>query len=84
MREQQSERDDSSSERRRSTMVRLYIQLVKRSPPLDLNSPYCYLLLCDHFSESLHTGPTSLTGGWLYLRIPSSGETDTLFVWQVA
>ena len=59
-------------------------QLVKRSPPLDLNSPYCYLLLCDHFSETciLARYGSQVAGFISAYRHPR--KPDTLFVWQVA
>ena len=58
-------------------------QLVKRSPPLDLNSPYCYLLLCDHFSETciLARHGSQVAGFISAYRHPR--KPDTLFVWQV-
>ena len=59
-------------------------QLIKRSPPLDLNSSYNYHLLCRHFAETCvvaeHAGKVV---GFIsaYMR----PDTDnTLFVWQVA
>lgn len=59
-------------------------QLVKRSPPLDLNSRYSYLLLCDHFSETciLARHGSQVAGFISAYRHPR--KPDTLFVWQVA
>lgn len=58
--------------------------LVKDSPPLDLNSMYSYLLLCSHFADTSalveHDGKPV---GFLSAYIPPN-EPDTLFVWQVA
>ncbi len=58
--------------------------LIKSSPPLDLNSLYCYLLI------SLHFGDTSVIAendngiaGFISAYIPPS-RNDTLFIWQVA
>lgn len=58
-------------------------RLIEDSPPLDLNSQYCYLLLCTHFA------PTSVIAeyhqkicGFVSAYIRPDRE-DTLFVWQV-
>ena len=59
-------------------------KLVKDSPPLDLNSLYCYLILCAHFSRtSVVACDADAVCGFIsaYLR---PDEEDTLFVWQVA
>jgi L-2,4-diaminobutyric acid acetyltransferase len=58
--------------------------LVDRCKPLDLNSRYCYMLVCTHFSPTsivaVEGGAiTGLVSGYLDPRRP-----DTLFVWQVA
>lgn len=57
--------------------------LIAQSPPLDLNSPYCYLLMCSYFSDSSMVAeqdgrPVGFLGGF---RVPSA--PDVLFVWQV-
>lgn len=58
-------------------------RLIQSSPPLDLNSEYCYLLLCTHFA---HTSVIAELDGKLagfisaYL-LPS--DTSVLFIWQV-
>lgn len=58
--------------------------LIKSSPPLDLNSPYCYLLICRHFSETSVLAETGNgISGFISAYIPPSNP-DTLFVWQVA
>jgi L-2,4-diaminobutyric acid acetyltransferase len=58
-------------------------QLVKSSPPLDLNSCYAYLLQAQHFSESCivaeHNGAIV---AYVSAYIPPQ-QPDTLFVWQV-
>ncbi|MBN1382775.1 MAG: diaminobutyrate acetyltransferase [Deltaproteobacteria bacterium] len=58
-------------------------ELVKQSPPLDLNSLYCYLLLCDHFDETciIAEYKSKLAGFISAYRHPQ--KPDTLFVWQV-
>ncbi|MGV3655844.1 MAG: diaminobutyrate acetyltransferase [Noviherbaspirillum sp.] len=58
--------------------------LVAACPPLDLNSRYAYLLLCEHHA------PTSVIAerdgrmvGAITAYVPPQ-QPDTLFVWQVA
>ncbi len=58
--------------------------LIAACPPLDLNSPYAYLLLCTHFAGTsavaLHDGRVAgFVGGYLKPEDPS-----VLFIWQVA
>jgi len=58
--------------------------LIGRSPPLDLNSPYCYFLVCDHFAD---TSVVCVNQGRVIGFVsayPPPGRSDTLFVWQVA
>ncbi|MBX3670489.1 MAG: diaminobutyrate acetyltransferase [Rhodocyclaceae bacterium] len=58
--------------------------LVGRCPPLDLNSPYAYLLLCHHFAD---TCVVALRGervvGFIAAYCPP-GNPAVVFVWQVA
>lgn len=58
--------------------------LVSRSPPLDVNSLYSYLLICAHFN---HTSAVAeyeeKIVGYISAYIPPQKE-DTLFIWQVA
>ena len=63
--------------------------LVDRSKPLDVNSVYAYLILCEHFSETCvvaqraDADPQSPLSGFVSAyRLPQ--RPDTLFVWQVA
>lgn len=58
--------------------------LVSRSHPLDLNSLYCYLLLCDHFRDTCIVAEheSSIVGFISAYVPPAKGET--LFIWQVA
>jgi len=58
--------------------------LVAACPPLDLNSRYAYLLMCEHHA------PTSVVAeldgkvvGAITAYVPPA-QPDTLFVWQVA
>jgi len=59
-------------------------RLVRFSPPLDVNSLYCYLIICAHFFQ---TSVVACIGdricGFIsaYIR---PDQQDTLFVWQVA
>ncbi len=59
--------------------------LVEACKPLDLNSPYAYMLLCTHFRETCvvaeqeEGGLCGFVSGYRQPRDPSA-----LFVWQVA
>lgn len=58
--------------------------LVAACPPLDLNSRYAYLLLCEHHADT--SVLAELDGrlvGAITAYIPPQ-QPDTLFVWQVA
>lgn len=58
--------------------------LIRRSPPLDANSDYCYLLLCTHFAATSAVAEGEdgrLLGGVTAYRLPE--RPDTLFVWQL-
>ena len=58
--------------------------LVKNSHPLDLNSLYCYLLICEHFNEtSIVVQHQSAIKGFISAYIHPK-KNDTLFIWQVA
>jgi L-2,4-diaminobutyric acid acetyltransferase len=59
--------------------------LVAACPPLDLNSVYAYLLLCEHFSATCIVAE-SVNGeidGFVSAYRPPE-RPDVLFVWQVA
>jgi L-2,4-diaminobutyric acid acetyltransferase len=58
--------------------------LIERCPPLDLNSSYCYFLLCSHFSDTCVVAEDNgrLVGFLSAYLIPD--RADTLFVWQMA
>jgi len=59
-------------------------RLTSRCPGLDLNSPYCYLLLCRHFSETCLVAEADGTlKGFITGYLPP-GQPDTIFVWQIA
>ncbi len=58
--------------------------LIRRSPPLDANSEYCYLLLCSHFRDTCAIAVDAegtLVGGITAYLPPD--RTETLFVWQL-
>ncbi|HOW57286.1 MAG TPA: diaminobutyrate acetyltransferase [Smithellaceae bacterium] len=58
--------------------------LIDSSPPLDVNSLYCYLLLCTHFAEtSVVAQANNELCGFIsaYVR---PDDKETIFVWQVA
>lgn len=59
-------------------------RLVDACPPLDLNSTYCYLLLCEHFAETcVHAERSGRTVGFISAYRPPHGA-EVIFVWQVA
>lgn len=58
--------------------------LVERCPPLDLNSTYAYLLLCEHFADTcVQAEAEGKTVGFVSAYQPP-GRHDVIFVWQVA
>lgn len=59
-------------------------RLVAACKPLDLNSRYAYLLLCEHFAETCALARMGdRVVGFVSAYRPPRRE-DTLFVWQVA
>lgn len=59
-------------------------ELVRRSPPLDLNSVYAYLLQGLHLADTCVVAETdSGLAGYVSAYLPPR-TPDTLFVWQVA
>lgn len=59
-------------------------ELIRNCPPLDVNSCYCYFLLCGHFAG---TSVVAESGGAVTGFISAYLEPaapDTVFVWQVA
>jgi len=58
--------------------------LIKNSRPLDVNSLYCYLLICEHFNEtSVVVQHEDSIKGFISAYIHPK-KNDTLFIWQVA
>jgi len=58
--------------------------LVEASPPLDNNSRYCYLLLCEHFAPTCAVAEADGSVLAFVTAYVPPGQPDTLFVWQVA
>jgi len=59
-------------------------RLVAACPPLDVNSTYLYLLLCEHFSATcVRAVRDGRTQGFVSAYCPP-GRADVVFVWQVA
>jgi L-2,4-diaminobutyric acid acetyltransferase len=58
--------------------------LIRNCPPLDVNSCYCYFLLCSHFADTSVVAESdgSITGFISAYLEPTA--PDTVFVWQVA
>lgn len=62
--------------------LRVY-ELIKQSPPLDLNSCYAYLLHSWHFADTcILAEEGDILAGYISAYIPPT-QHDTLFVWQV-
>ncbi|ARP87217.1 diaminobutyrate acetyltransferase [Bordetella genomosp. 9] len=60
-------------------------RLVGECPPLDLNSTYAYLLLCEHFRDTCVVAESAggSIDGFVSAYVPP-GRPDCVFVWQVA
>ncbi len=59
-------------------------QLVSQCPPLDVNSVYSYLLLCEHFHQTCIVAERDAgIDGFISAYLPPAKE-DVLFIWQVA
>jgi L-2,4-diaminobutyric acid acetyltransferase len=59
-------------------------RLVRESGALDVNSVYCYLLLCKDFSATCCVAEArGGLVGFVTAYLPP-GRSDTLFVWQIA
>lgn len=58
--------------------------LIRRSPPLDLNSSYCYFLLCSHHADTCVVARQHgyIVGFLSAYLLPH--DASTLFIWQVA
>jgi L-2,4-diaminobutyric acid acetyltransferase len=58
-------------------------ELAKSCPPLDLNSRYCYLLLCSHFNKYCLVAESDKKTIGFVSAYPHPHSTDTLFIWQI-
>lgn len=59
--------------------------LIAACPPLDVNTIYAYLLLCEHFAQTcvVAESPGGVIDGFVSAYVPP-GQSRRLFVWQVA
>lgn len=59
-------------------------ELIRECKPLDLNSPYLYLLLCLHFSDTclVAENGSGLIGFVSAYKPPN--QNDIIFIWQIA
>jgi L-2,4-diaminobutyric acid acetyltransferase len=60
-------------------------RLISECPPLDLNSVYAYLLLCEHFRDTCVVAESAggSIDGFVSAYVPPASP-NLLFVWQVA
>lgn len=59
-------------------------RLIQSSPPLDVNSTYAYLLLCQHFRDTCVVARRQAQlAGFVSAYIPPA-TPQVLFIWQVA
>ncbi|QGG96531.1 diaminobutyrate acetyltransferase [Actinomarinicola tropica] len=65
--------------------ARVVWQMARDSGALDLNSPYAYLLVCDHFAATslVAEEPDGRLVGFVAAYRPPT-EPDVVFVWQIA
>lgn len=59
-------------------------RLVCDCPPLDVNSLYVYLLLCEHFSRTCIVSEDDHGLNGMVTGYVPPGRPDVLFIWQVA
>jgi L-2,4-diaminobutyric acid acetyltransferase len=59
-------------------------QLVSQCPPLDLNSVYSYLLLCEHFDNTCVLAQANGQIDGFVSAYQPPDKADVLFIWQVA
>lgn len=58
--------------------------LVERCKPLDLNSRYCYLILCEHFASTCVVAECDGEVIAFMTAYILPQRRDTLFIWQIA
>jgi L-2,4-diaminobutyric acid acetyltransferase len=63
-------------------------RLIADCPPLDVNTVYAYLLLCEHFPHTcvVAESASGSIDGFVSAYVPPvpPGQRDRLFIWQVA
>lgn len=59
-------------------------ELIRAAGTLDLNSAYCYLLLCDAFGDSCRVASVEGRLAGFVSAFLRPDRPDTLFVWQIA
>lgn len=59
-------------------------ELIKAAGTLDLNSAYCYLMLCDYFRDTCVIAEREGEVVGFLSSFPSPLDKRTLFVWQIA
>ncbi|WNQ11873.1 diaminobutyrate acetyltransferase [Paenibacillus aurantius] len=59
-------------------------ELIREAGTLDLNSAYCYLMLCDYFSSTCVVAEAEGKLAGFVSAFRSPRQDDTLFIWQVA
>jgi L-2,4-diaminobutyric acid acetyltransferase len=60
-------------------------RLITECPPLDVNSVYAYLLLCEHFRDTCVVAESAggSIDGFISAYVPPAAQ-EHLFIWQVA
>ncbi|GAB7054396.1 MULTISPECIES: diaminobutyrate acetyltransferase [Paenibacillus] len=59
-------------------------ELIRSAGALDLNSAYCYIMLCDYFRDTCLVAEQGGRLAGFVSAFRPSGREDTLFVWQIA
>jgi len=59
-------------------------RLIAQCPPLDLNSVYAYLLLCEHHRDTCVVAESDGGIAGFVSAYAPPGRDDTIFIWQVA
>lgn len=59
-------------------------ELIRRCPPLDVNSSYSYLLLCRHFAETCLVAERGADILGFVSAYHTPQDAKNLFVWQIA
>lgn len=59
-------------------------QLVKETQTLDLNSVYCYIMLCDYFNDTCVIAEDNEGLAGFVSAFKSPQQPECLFIWQIA